>query len=137
MTTTLTLPEFAERMRRHDWTACMSDSGAVLRSAQARFLKLSDLADTTPNHRRVFDLAKTWHQNFTWSRPSDHCSEEKRFEDGWRWVGAYLWANGVQVSDEGAQEFVEPMGTESPYGGGLITGFPKWADIDAAITAAS
>ncbi len=121
----MSLSEFANQIRRHDWTAVMSDDSRVFRRAKEKRSRMQVVATQSRNHKRLWTLGSTWHQNFMWE-PEGSLSEGRRFEQGWRWVGAYLWVHGVQVTPEQAQALVHPCG-------GDLTGTPRWGEIDLFI----
>lgn len=129
------LSQYADRLRRHDWSACMSDSGAVAsRGAQAK-ARLLEVASLGKNYMRLWDLGSGYHGNFTWS-PGPRMSAEERWESGWRWVGAYCWVHGVKLSEAECQVLVAGPDEVSPlFKTRRIAGQPKWAEIDELIKA--
>jgi hypothetical protein len=126
------LKDYARAIRNHDWSACMSDSYAVTRRADARKEELADLAKKGKAYARLWDLGRALEGNFMWSAPSERWPEDKRHEDGWRWVGAYLWAHGIVLTEKEAKLLVNPMGMLDKYGRHL-TGYPKWDVIDLLV----
>jgi hypothetical protein len=130
----MTLKEYASAIRHHDWTACMSDSYAVTRRADARKAELKDLREKSKNHARLWELGCRWHSNFTWSSPSEKWPEDERYEKGWRWVGAYCWAHGLKLTEDEAKALTTAPGTLDEYGRHL-TGHPNWTEIDKRIKA--
>lgn len=133
---TMTLKDYARAIRYHDWSACMSDSGAVARRGAARKRELAGVASEGKGMARLWALGSAWHGAFTWRGPSEYKSEEARFEDGWRWVGAYLYAHGVPVTEAEAKLLVEPLGSKDKWDR-YTTGAPKWALVDLLVKVAS
>ena len=72
------LSEYASMCRRHDWSCAMSDDHSVYLRGTKNKQTLAGLSETSPNHQRIWELARGYHEKFTggWT-----------FEDGWRWVG--------------------------------------------------
>ena len=124
----MNLNEYARALRHHDWTACMSDDGGVVRRARKRKTELSGLAKTSKNHQRLWELATAWHGNFMWNGKEP----KVRWEKGWRWAGAYLWVHGIKLSEEEAQNLVFAVGETDKWGRDRL-GHPKWEDIDTLI----
>lgn len=130
-TATMTLKDYARAIRYHDWSACMSDSGGAARRGAARKKELAGLSTTGKSMGRLWELGRAWHGNFMW-RATETNTEEARFEDGWRWVGAYLYAHGVKVTEHEAKQLVEPVGANR----GRV-GCPKWDLVDLLVKVAS
>jgi len=129
----MTLNEYASAIRYHDWSACMSDDGSVVSRARTHRALLMGTATASKNHERLWELGRTYEANFTWDKPSTFCSEEKRFEDGWRWVGAYCWARGLKLSEDEAKALVDPIGAVD--GRWNVSGRPDWKRIDERLKA--
>jgi hypothetical protein len=123
---------YAKAVRRHDWTSCMSDSSEVTRRGRESRAALYAQSGISPNHKRIWELATAWNDNFMWDGPNERCSAEKRYEDGWRWAGAYLWVHGIRLTEEGCKGLVQPIGETSRHNQD-ITGMPKWKEIDALV----
>jgi hypothetical protein len=138
-----TLAEFAARIRRMDWSACMSDSPEPGRRHSARVVEMEAIVEATvaqgnPNYKRLWELGRTWHGNFTWScwpaegpRRHDDDKRAARYEEGWRWVGAYLWVHGLKPSEAVAKSLVRPIGWSSDPKVWDQTGEPVWQAIEA------
>jgi len=138
-----TLPEFAARIRRMDWSSCMSDSPYPSRRHRARVVEMEAIVEATvaqgnPNYRRLWGLGRAWHGNFTWScwpsegpRRHDDDKRAARYEEGWRWVGAYLWVHGLKPSVAVAQSLTRPIGYSTKPEHWDLTGQPIWEAIEA------
>jgi hypothetical protein len=96
----VTLQEFAQELRKHDWYYAFSDDGRVYRSGQAAEVKLERRAKNDEMHResRLWELASGYHRA--------HNQNNQRYENAWRWAGAYLWAHGVALTLDQAKMFV-------------------------------
>ena len=129
------LKAYAKAVRRFDWTYEMSDDGAAKRRAQKRKSDLSALVSESVNHARVWELGSGYHAKYVWS-PSEDCTVETRFESGWRWVGAYLWALGLRLSEDEAKALVSPVDAIGEHSKRPDPGRPDWVAIDATVAAA-
>lgn len=127
----MNLRDFARAVRFHDWTACMSDDYSVTRRARANRKRLANLAETGTAHARVWSLGRAFEGNFTW-RPSEKFTEANRFEAAWRWVGAYLWAHGVRLTEREASRLVAPVGTLDRWDRN-VTGSVNWDMVDLLV----
>lgn len=123
--------DYAKAIRAHDWSACMSDSLPVVRRAAKAKTELVRLSTTTPNHARLWALGSAYCGAFTWG-PSERHTEAMRFEEGWRWVGAYCWARGLKLTEDEAKALVSPVGTVNKHNQNL-SGFPDWKTVDARL----
>ena len=120
------LSEYASMCRRHDWSCAMSDDHSVYLRGTKNKRTLAELSETSPNHKRIWELARGYHEKFTggWT-----------FEDGWRWVGAYLWTHGIQdITEEQAQGMVAAPGTLDRYDRD-VSGLIDWKEIDKTLKA--
>lgn len=140
----MTLAEFAQTLRRQDWTACMSESFSALGRHESSLRALREEASSQGSFwLRVFDLgvryesAITW---ATWDEPSRSDDEIKamvgmtraeRFESGWRWTQAFLEAHGVPCSNDEAQKLVGAPG--SRHGSFSSCGVPNWSLVESRI----
>ncbi len=118
------LSEYARLCRYHDWSACMSDSFAVYRRGESNRKLLASVADTSQNHKRIWQLALSYHGKFTggWT-----------YEDGWRWAGAYLWCHGIDnITDEQAKNMVADPGTMDDYDRD-VSGLVNWKEVDKVL----
>ena len=130
------LSKFARKLRCHDWTACMSDSGTVYQRARAEMGRLAVVAKTTDAHGRLFALACDHHRRFMWSveegRLPRGSSRKEVNEVARLWVKAYCEARGLEVTDEKAKALVGKVdGHIDWYGRSLSTArIIDWAAID-------
>tara|TARA_B100001939_G_scaffold340936_1_gene349825 strand:- start:153 stop:593 length:441 start_codon:yes stop_codon:yes gene_type:complete len=135
---------FARKVRYHDWSAAMSDSGAVARRGREGRAELATVSAQSPNHKRVWELGFAHHADFMWrgteGQPCpSHRSRAEVNETAWRWVGAFLWVHGVKVTEEEAKTFVGAAdGHKDWYGSRISTAKDiDWSAVDARIREAS
>lgn len=57
---------FADQVRHHDWTACMSDSYNTELRAQRHKRELTTLSQASPEHAELWRAAQEHYFNFTW-----------------------------------------------------------------------
>jgi len=97
----VTLQEFAQELRKHDWYYSFSDDGRIYRKGNAKEASLKQVASSGTEHRegRLWDLASGYHRS--------HNQNNQAYENAWRWAGAYLWAHGVSSTEEQAKMFVD------------------------------
>ncbi len=133
--------EFARQLRLADWTACMSDSYSVGLAHEARLREFGEIAQKGGrDYQRLLDLARRFEGQFTWATYACFSDEEilkytgipraMRWEQGWRWAGAYLWVHGVRLQEEEVQKLVHPMGHKEG-----LDGIPLWDKIEKMIGA--
>lgn len=60
------LKEFAKAIRRHDWTACMSDDSRYYHWERAARAEKDKIATESPEHRALWDAGQAHFGNFTW-----------------------------------------------------------------------
>lgn len=75
------LEDYAEALGNMDWYYDYSDDPRVSRRGAERHAEILKLANLSKNHRRLYDLCRTYQDN-----------REK--ENHWRWVAAYLFVYG-------------------------------------------
>lgn len=133
------LAEFAVKAKNGDWTAPFSDSHSVWsRFEDWKASMAKEAKQKGPNFERVWELAKGFESCFTWwedrSREGWEERTAERFESGWRWAGAYLWAHGVVVGHEEAKALVgAPSSRDPKYDHIHTTGYPNWEAINEII----
>lgn len=143
---TMTFAQYAKRIEGHDWTAIMSDSLQVSQRARVDRLALEAEALTEKNKARLWKLGLDYNGPFTWwtwdtedisdemIKSRTGISRDEMFERGWRWAGAYLWANGVKVTEDEAKALVGKVGErEGKYS---KCGVVDWKKVAALISGA-
>jgi len=116
------LAGYAAAIRNLDWTAPMCDDPRTCSRFRERKQELKNMAKLSKSHARLWDLGERVHSRFTWSaepgKESTSATREKVNEDAWRWVGAYLWVHGTQITEAEAKALV-----------GDPNGYRTWCDI--------
>ena len=146
----MNLSDYACKIRGHDWSAGMSDSGEVARRGAAGRKALATLAATSPNHTRVWELGLGHHGPFTWqARESDTCEDLSKHkadwsragvnETAWRWVGAFLWVHGVKITEDEAKRLVGAVDGHKDWCGTMVSTAKDidWKAVDALIKEAT
>lgn len=92
------IEEFAIACVRVDWTAPFSDDHRCWRRFEDEKTNMKAEAAGDKNKTRLWDLAYGFLARFTWwvadDNPERDTIIEDRWEAGWRWYGAYVWARG-------------------------------------------
>ena len=139
----ISLSDFAKRLRRHDWSADMSDDYSVTRRARRDFAELESFAGASRNHARLFELACAHERRFTWcaekGKDARGATREEVNEAAWRWAGAYLWAHGVRLSEDEAKALVGAADSHRDwYGKEVSTArLIDWKAVKALLAAAA
>ncbi len=140
----ISLSDLARQLRYHDWSACMSDSYAVTRSAREHMSKLGGYAGESKNHARLFELGCAHERRFTWSvNEGEPCppsaSREEVHEAAWRWAGAYCWALGVRLSEDEAKALVGGVDDHHDWYGRQVSSARTidWKRIDELVKGVS
>ena len=71
MVENITLKEYWEKLRFHDWTYMMSDDGEVYRRGDAAHAKIKSYGKLSPEHQALFDA---FHKHVWYG---DHMRTEK------------------------------------------------------------
>jgi hypothetical protein len=131
----VSLDQFAWNLREFDWTAPLKNDAARAQALRLMASYRQQAKDGGPNWQRVLTLALKFEGNYLYLLGVDS-DPDQRFEDGWRWAGAYLWSNGIRGEAakrvfclDTLKKLVHPIGSKSETGADL-TGKPYWSKID-------
>jgi hypothetical protein len=103
------LAAYAKRIRALDWEHLGSEPEDPYFESQ--YTATAWMAETTPNHARLWELANHFYRGWQWKwvggRKPVGMDPAGACENTWRWIGAYLWAHGIQVEPKEAERFIE------------------------------